>query len=854
MFVAQIILDSTSFLLYNYCDINLWALMYYFRRQKMKKKILALLLAALLCATCLLTSCSQETDIPVTPAKVYTLYTIAEEGTTAEGIRAVELALNRLVFYRLGFCVKLIMVPEDEYDQLIADKLAELEEYNSNKGGSSSSSSASCEESDVVLTGEVLLDRLDQGIDLETDRPRLDIFLVRGSEQYLEFIEKGYLTKLNEKLGAEGKALKDNIYPTFFTAATINKNIYGVPMNTGIGEYEYMVFDTELLQKYGKDAASMQTLEDLEDYLAEIKANEPDVVPLQKASASQDFSFLFSDGFPAYVDDDYVISALEDDALNSYYAMIAKYASLGYIPETVDESQRFAVTFVKGDLSDIEALSKQTGYTYTQNVYNMPKATDDNTLQNLFCISKYCVSDDLTNVIEFLTLLETDSEIQNILTFGVENTHYQLEKYVDKNDNSYDQVKLLDAGELTYRTKREYTGNAYKTYTMVGEDPLMWENMKKQNLDSVASVDLGFGFTLDSFELEDEEILYGPDYIEIIENVMSEHYGDYLNGVAGKADYNAFKAENDAAIRQQLNDSLVEQYTDELTASYEEEITASYSEGGANYDKLHAEAVEAALDGLATSLKSKLRTELTEKFREELGEDATDAEVNAKVNELLDDPEYMRQQVQERCTQEEIDEKTATEFDKKLSTTLRNELAAISETESYKAELNALLSGSQFAEDLKALIESDYEKAMLDSFEAKLLENVKAYSMSVLEECNKAIEDAVNAFIEENKDKLGLTEMEILQELGFEKAPEEESEDEEGEESGDESSEGEESGSESSEGEESGDESSEGEEGGESTAPTDDPLNDVNKYFRVVLVNKITEQFYSFNGDPDDKT
>ena len=96
--------------------------------------------------------------------------------------------------------------------------------------------------------------------------------------------------------------------------------------------------------------------------------------------------------------------------------------------------------------------------------------------------------------------------------------------------------------------------------------------------------------------------------------------------------------------------------------------------------------------------------------------------------------------------------------------------------------------------------------------------------------------------------------MEILQELGFEKAPEEESEDEEGEESGSESSEGEESGSESSEGEESGDESSEGEEGGESTAPTDDPLNDVNKYFRVVLVNKITEQFYSFNGDPDDKT
>lgn len=187
--------------------------MYYFRRQKMKKKILALLLAALLCATCLLTSCSQETDIPVTPAKVYTLYTIAEEGTTAEGIRAVELALNRLVFYRLGFCVKLIMVPEDEYDQLIADKLAELEEYNSNKGGSSSSSSASGEESDVVLTGEVLLDRLDQGIDLETDRPRLDIFLVRGSEQYLEFIEKAISQSSMKNWAQRARLLKTIFTP-----------------------------------------------------------------------------------------------------------------------------------------------------------------------------------------------------------------------------------------------------------------------------------------------------------------------------------------------------------------------------------------------------------------------------------------------------------------------------------------------------------------------------------------------------------------------------------------------------------------------------------------------------------------
>ena len=108
----------------------------------MKKKFIALLLVTLMLFSGVLTSCSDTVEFDEDPAKVYTLYTIAEEGTTQEGIRATELALNRLVFYRLGFLVKLVMVPEAEYDQLIEDKLAELAEYEANKKGSSSSSSS----------------------------------------------------------------------------------------------------------------------------------------------------------------------------------------------------------------------------------------------------------------------------------------------------------------------------------------------------------------------------------------------------------------------------------------------------------------------------------------------------------------------------------------------------------------------------------------------------------------------------------------------------------------------------------------------------------------------------------------
>lgn len=54
----------------------------------MKKKFIALLLVTLMLFSGVLTSCSDTVEFDEDPAKVYTLYTIAEEGTTQEGIRA----------------------------------------------------------------------------------------------------------------------------------------------------------------------------------------------------------------------------------------------------------------------------------------------------------------------------------------------------------------------------------------------------------------------------------------------------------------------------------------------------------------------------------------------------------------------------------------------------------------------------------------------------------------------------------------------------------------------------------------------------------------------------------------------
>ncbi|MEG2003193.1 MAG: hypothetical protein RR057_01175, partial [Clostridia bacterium] len=328
----------------------------------MKKKFIALFVLCVLMLSFTLTSCNREIGVQDVAAKIYTLYTICNEPTTPEAIRQVEINLNYLTFYQLGICVKLVMTTPDKYEKLIDEKFAELQAYEAEKkangkdkdnektsteptasgtgsaaaNSSSSTSKASSDTSSDVFTGEEYIDMLKEGKEYVFKNPRLDIFLINGFENYFDYVVQEKLAALDEKLQSEAKLIKSNIHSNFLDAAKISdkkgmRKTYGIPMNTGIGEYEYVIFDKELLEKYKIDASTMKTLEDLEYYLRIIKENEPDVVPLANAFDSPAFTYLFTDGFPAYVNNHYVVDPYEDAATLNYYTTIARYRTLGYL-------------------------------------------------------------------------------------------------------------------------------------------------------------------------------------------------------------------------------------------------------------------------------------------------------------------------------------------------------------------------------------------------------------------------------------------------------------------------------------------------------------------------------------------
>ncbi len=744
----------------------------------MKKGILCILLSLLLLAP-MFASCQQEADFSETEARIYTLYTIVEESTTPEAIKQVELSLNRILFYRLGVILKLEMVTEEQYDKLIEDKFAEMEAYQlekKNKKKETSSAASGDETSVDIISGDDVLDILEEGGDIPLDEPRLDIFLVQGYDNYYELATGGKLADIDTQLNNEAKALKSSIHSTLFTAAKVNKKTYGVPVNNAIGEYTYLVFDKELLSKYGKDPNTLKTVEDLQDYLAEIEQNEPDVVPLKGAKIATDLSFLSNEGFPALINNNgEVIDAYKNSRFTSYFAMLARYQALNYLADGAsteeDENARYAVRIETGNIDSISANLKDTGYEYDFSLYSAPLATNETTIDNIFCVSKYVVADELTDVMKILATINTDAPLMNLLTYGVENENYVLddEGQVERLNDSY----IIDPN---------HAGNCFITYTLKGENPEKWNNDIKQNQDAIVSPSLGFTSSLTKFtykekvEVEDPENpgqmieqekevdVYEPDYVQIINTVVDKYYPALLNGTAIEFDYEAFLNQATAEITEdfvyRLDETFEENFLKPMFAErMRDQITKT--KGPQIYKETAEEITEEYYGRVENNLKNKLKSQ----FKAEDPE-ASDEDINAKVEETLTE-DYIEEHFTDYFTKEEMNEMIEEIYQSNLESEIEDAIDEISDSAEYDREFAKLKNSDEYQTRLADMLKFDAPPKIQARVDEFIAEALVAYTDNMIAEMNVEIETAINAFIEENAEKLGKTRDEMLFDMGY---------------------------------------------------------------------------------------
>ncbi len=705
----------------------------------MRKAVLCIVLSLLLLLPTL-TACNKESSGVGTDAVVYTLYTICEEGTTEEAITEVELALNRILFYRLGIILKLEMVTADKYDELIAEKYAEVDEYQK---ALLDGEEVSVDE--TIITGDDILKKLENGEEIPLKQPRLDIFLVRGYDEYFELANKADIQELDTALDNYGKALKANIHSTLFDAAKISNKIYGVPVNHAIDQYTYLVFDKNYLNDINPNTIS--SLEDLEGYLAAVKASDPNVVPLKNVVPSNTISHLMNDGFPVIGNKTTALNAYKDASLRNYFALIARYNQMGYLGSEDDaEGTKYAVRFEKGDYNELKELYPDCEIIE----YSAPIATNESvfstspdTAGNLFCISKFVAANEITDVMKLLNAINTDAELMNILLYGEENEHYIL--------TEKDQVK---------RERQDYIidpnniGNAFIAKTLDGEDPEKWNKASIQNQEAIASYALGFSPSPLKFSYkEDGESIYvdEPDYFSVINEVVLPYYDKLMSG---DVDFNYTEFYNTAKnkIFADIETNLRKHYEDNvLRPQYENDIReATIAQIG---EAKKQEAKDYYMSRLFERTKQNWENNLYVEYGTK-NPDKTEAEIAAMVAATLTD-DFVNQKILEENKQSDIDKTINDLAETYINQAISDAISAMSSSAQYQADLNRLLSSQRYANELKELKmvaeQQDIPNEINKLIVSKIDEEIIAVMM---EELEVALEEAVNTYFEENKELL----------------------------------------------------------------------------------------------------
>lgn len=506
----------------------------------MNKKLLCLLLGVLMLMSITLTSCSEKTkdeqasDIQEEASKdavTLSMYLMSEKPVHPDTAAAIENEVNKITKAKFTTQMKLYFYTEDEYYQKLEDSFAARDAAKAN--GTLSSDAASTEE-DTSSEG---------GSAVEIKYPtiagyQVDIFYFGGMERYQKYASDGRLSNLSFELSETGgsNSIRKYVSPHFLTALQAMGGKQGqlnaLPTNKTIGEYTYLLLNKEALKEAKRQVENVAldkslytslTCDDTQDFLnyvhtylntsyAPLYTNLTEEALLinnlkfwgvdDSGSLSDAFSVLgnYMDGSATFQDAGAYSAQMgnlfENEQFVSDLTTLNQYKVNGYYQPEGD-TRAFAVGYVKGG-AELEAVY---GDDYEMIVLEKPTLDAEAVYSDLFGVA-YCTTD-VARSMEILTYLNTNESFRNLLLYGVEGTHYQLNHVNSKGEaveedsegERYPVVKrLLVDSEYEYKMSVHRTGNELLAYPEEGTAPTVNEYGVKQNRD--ARIDLYCGFTV----------------------------------------------------------------------------------------------------------------------------------------------------------------------------------------------------------------------------------------------------------------------------------------------------------------------------------------------------------------------
>ena len=388
-----------------------------------------------------------------------------------DDLKAVEAEVNKIVEKQIGAHVNIIRIEEGNYNEKIQLGLA---------GG--------------------------EDIDICNMAPRFG---------FLSHVSRGAFLPLDEVIEKNAPELLSIMPADFWEAAKVGSKLYGVPNYQIVGRMNGFVAQKDLLDKYGFDLSKTSKLEDIEPFLASVKAGEePNMVPSGITGGSYAWGLSHYVGFEAIGSEKYptairnhdetltVVNQFATEEFKNYCKLLRDWYQKGYVAQagaSDSESDLLQQGLIASRIDNVapgmeENFEKQMGGRKVQTqVIDPPFVNTANVIATMNCINARTKYPDLC--VKFLDLINRNVDnIYNTLVFGIEGKHYNK-----TGDNRIE--KIADSGYDLSGYSWEL-GNNFNAYVYGSQADDLWEQTAKINETAEVSMILGFSFDIEPVQTE----------------------------------------------------------------------------------------------------------------------------------------------------------------------------------------------------------------------------------------------------------------------------------------------------------------------------------------------------------------
>ncbi|MBQ7793569.1 MAG: ABC transporter substrate-binding protein [Clostridia bacterium] len=328
---------------------------------------------------------------------------------------------------------------------------------------------------------------------------------------YQQSVKRGGLLELDSYI--EGSSLKDALPQYAFDAGKIGDSIYAIPNLQIMTECTGLGIRKDLAEKYNLDVSTIKSLEDIEPFLEQVKQNETGVYPFRTGKYGGGekndgvFRETLTSGTSAWIDENGEIQVVPVTELESFEyspSLLRSWFEKGYIrsdvASVVDDTEdgnagKFAVWRCAYKPGVEAEFNSTNSYEAIIIPISEPKMSNGSGVAAMTAIGRKSKNPDLA--FKMIELVNTDVELYNLLCFGIEGKHYNLDET--------GKVVYIDGSGYAPKASWKF-GNQFNALLLPGQSDDVWEVTKQFNEGAKKSSFLGFVFDVEPVRTEVAQI------------------------------------------------------------------------------------------------------------------------------------------------------------------------------------------------------------------------------------------------------------------------------------------------------------------------------------------------------------